>query len=293
MVKIIIMNTFKIIFIKVFLLLSCNSFALDVFLKSDIPNEKEKIYIDIINSLTYEFNEINFFNENDIDKYQSQSEFVFVIGADLVPFIIKNNEFSSKKIVLLGEYSVPNEISNLENWKMISLFPEPELFIKSITEKFSDIETIHFVSQSGNRDSWFSEKISLNQKVMRYETTNIKDGLKIYRDIFSKIKKNDVILMTPDSFFDRIIQTDIIRNAWDKEILTISVLPSSVKRGFFLSAIKNKDNFDYFMNYLENYDKQDKITGFNNIVFHYNERVARHLGYNRKFLMDNFEIGVE
>lgn len=288
------MNIFKIILIKISLLLSLNSFGVDIIFEKDIPKSREKIYNEIIYSLKQEFKNHKIFHENDINQYYSESEFVFVFGKKFIPIIENNKNFSSKKIILLGEYSVPSDFHSLDNWKMISLFPDPEIFINSIFNKINNLEKIYFVSQKNTNNSWFSDYISNNfkNKVIRYDAINSKEGLKIYRDIFSNINKNEAILMTPDSFFDRIIHTDIIKNAWDKEIHTISVLSTSVKRGFFLSSVNNYDGNKFFMNYLKDFDNKEKITGFSYLSFYYNDRVSKHLGYNRKQLIDNFDLGL-
>lgn len=279
------MKIFKIIF---FIILFNNCYAIDVFV-DETNNESQKIIYDkIIKSLSLNFSEINIFKESDIISYNKNQEYIFVIGKNLIPkihsTINQDNHF-----ILLGEYFVPDKFDLLSNWKMISLFPDPFSFSKKLNSMNFNLQKIYVVSDI-NKNSWFTEFLLKENNVEQISVANLQDAIKQYKEIISNIKKTDAILITPDSFFDKVLFSEILKFSWGEKFYTLSVLSSHVKKGILFSTSNNFDDNKFYYDYIYNFENKPKISGMLSDNSVGNERYAKHIDIIRNEIKEIFDL---
>lgn len=278
----------RLILFLISLLLSSYSFSINVILEETDKKSKQDVYNKILNLLINDFDSVI---KKSVDDIRNHTDDIFyVIGSS--NFNIINNIPSSKnnQFVLLGTYSPPKNFDSYKNWKMISLFSDPYIFYSLITSKFKNINNFHIIYNK-NKNDWFVDKLKNSPDVNIIGVSSKKEAIIKYRKLFTYLQKNDCIILSPEGFFDNIIISEVLKSSWSGKFFTTSVLSSHSNKGILMAPIIHFPELkEFFKDYNDNIDENDKIIGLPIHTISGNKRMAKHLGFSRKEMSKIFDV---
>ena len=170
----------------------------------------------------------------------------------------------------------------------ISLIGSPVEFIQTLKNIAPDVRHIHVVYNRHNSD-WYIKKsvvVAKSQgiKLKMYQADNVSEAAVLYREILNKVDDNkDAIWILMDRVVPQnAILPEILKHAWDKNIVTFSSNPIHVKQGVLFALYPDYEKVGYDLAKLaEEIISSNEVssiypvTGMKTSV---NTRTASHLG---------------
>ncbi len=119
----------------------------------------------------------------------------------------------------------------------ISMDGSPEVFLHHLTSLAPNVKRVHVVYSEKNT-GWLidiAEKAAMkrNIELVSYKVDNLKDGIKYYNEILTKVESNkDAIWIPLDRVVpDKAILPKVLQAAWEKNIVVFSNNPIHAKKG--------------------------------------------------------------
>lgn len=284
------MKILKSFALLIIFIIPSTSYGVDVIMANPSSASKTAIYNTILDSIKRDFDIVNIIKEDELHTVKEIDQPIYVIGGSLFDKIKNLDNLQSNSFILVGAYKPPQDFNKFNNWKMISLFIDPEYFYNLIQSKLINSKNIYIIHNSNINNDWFTSTFKKFDKVQTIEVNSFKNAIISYRELFKTLEKGDIVLLSPESFFDKIVFSEILKLSWKYKIHTSSVLPSHTKKGILLSPLINFEKISGFFNdYYENFDDQKKIKGIPSEHASGNNRIAKHLGFSRKQIKTMFD----
>lgn len=169
---------------------------------------------------------------NDVNKWLAQHQISGVITLGSKGYSIAQ-QLKKEIAVVVGAVRIAATSGELNG---ISMFPSPQTVLQEMRRLIPTINKVHFILNPNKQQwllPWIKSAEQVGVQLTLHEAKDLTESATRYRDLLNVLdhKKEALWLMSDRAIMDPAIMSDILEQAWEKNLTVFSNSLADVKRG--------------------------------------------------------------